>query len=803
MTAFYHPSTGLFILDPESPPFKKGYVPNPQERLRALDSLILSVSGWRKIFAADQEEESKCPSLLPGDKELVLAMGTAFGTFLQKKTASLSPTVVVGIDTRFTGPAIAEILLYALVSKKCRVRYLFITPIPELLAYVRSCPSLDGFVYVSASHNPLGYNGIKFGLREGVLGREDASELIDSFLELVRDESRMGNLFQSTAVVPPRNVIDLCEKTEIWKKEAEEAYKIFLKQVISGSEDPQEQESFFKALKVRIQNRGCGIVAEFNGSARAVGIDTQLLEELGVSVLRINDTPRAFSHRIVPEGISLDLCRLRLEEARNKDPRWMFGYVPDCDGDRGNLVYFDPVEGKGKTLEAQEVFALVCVSELAGHAGKRTTPQAIVVNDPTSLRIDQIASLFEAKVFRAEVGEANVVTLAKKLVNEGFEVPLYGEGSNGGCILYPAEVRDPLATVFSILKLLFGTGSRAESFNPESKSTPFYLWCNAMGRPEAYRSDPDISTLLPTLPSFTTLSAFESDAVFPIQSLDQPSFKAAYEKVFWKEWTQRKKELEEIFGIFDWEERNYEGTEERSGAGPAFRTGKELGGMKILLKDRQGKSVAFLWMRKSGTEPVFRILVDMEGTDSHRFSYLLEWHREMIRQADRTCLEGLKIDTLDLFFRFSALIGMNLADPRIPSLLQPLNIKIEGIPSYLPQNRSRPTYISIPEHGLQFFCNSAGTVSSLFLYGLPQEGFKPFHPSLPYEISWPAAAKEIHPILGDPLETGIDSEGFLTETRVAWEIFRLLDTKIHVSYTIEEKQISRFTFSRWERNPAK
>jgi hypothetical protein len=49
-------------------------------------------------------------------------------------------------------------------------------------------------------------------------------------------------------------------------------------------------------------------------------------------------------------------------------------------------IYFDPVEGKGKNLEAQEVFALVCVSELAGHAGKRTAPQAIVVNDPTSLR---------------------------------------------------------------------------------------------------------------------------------------------------------------------------------------------------------------------------------------------------------------------------------------------------------------------------------------------------------------------------------------------------------------------------------
>jgi hypothetical protein len=146
---------------------------------------------------------------------------------------------------------------------------------------------------------------------------------------------------------------------------------------------------------------------------------------------------------------------------------------------------------------------------------------------------------------------------------------------------------------------------------------------------------------------------------------------------------------------------------------------------------------------------------------------------------------------------------MNLEAPRIPSLLQPLNIKIEEIPLYLPQYRSRPTYISIPDHGLQFFCNSTGTVVSVFIYEFPQEGFKPFHPSLPQGIPWTASEQEIHSILGDPLETGIDSEGFLTETQVAWEIFRLLDTKIHVSYTLDKKQISRLTFSRWERNSAK
>ena len=68
---------------------------------------------------------------------------------------------------------------------------------------------------------------------------------------------------------------------------------------------------------------------------------------------------------------------------------------------------------------------------------------AVVVNGPTSMRIERIAEAYGAGVFRAEVGEANVVNLAAARRSGGYEVRILGEGSNGGNITHPATVRDP------------------------------------------------------------------------------------------------------------------------------------------------------------------------------------------------------------------------------------------------------------------------------------------------------------------------------------------------------------------------
>jgi len=841
MATVIHRKTGFPILDPHIPPFETSYQPNPSARRQALSSLILSVSGFRKVFAYDGKEESTNPLLTEGDRELVFGMGVAFARFLKNKTGSTTPLVALGLDTRFTGPAMAEILLYALITCGCKVHYLFIVPIPELLAYVRATPIIDGFVYVSASHNPLGHNGVKFGLREGVLGGSDATRLIQQYQLLLQNDQEMESLFHHASTLSPTLLGDLCSYTESWKIASEKAYKAFVHRMVTGTEDVQQQEQILETLKKNIEREGCGIVIDYNGSARTLGIDREILTDLGVTLYERNETPRAFSHAILPEGEALEICRKALEEQKRLDNRFRFGYVPDCDGDRGNLVYYDvrsiPGEAEGaKILEAQQVFALACVSELSYHHwldrfsaqnprnpldGARnpldaaTSRLAVVVNDPTSLRIDRIASRLNARVFRAEVGEANVVGLAKKLIREGWKVPIYGEGSNGGNITYPSEVRDPLATVFSILKLLYLSTPDTPSFSvpsthfsiqqDRSPSSPFQVWCEASGFPERYTPHPELSTVLETLPVFTTLSVSGKEAVFPIGCADQSNLKAAYEQVYWKEWQSRKEYLREQLGIERWKELNYEGLEERPGARPSSRRGMEKGGFKILLENSRGEGIAFLWMRKSGTEPVFRILVDLEGSNRDHFNYLLSWHRSMIEKADERCGINPEPDAMAVVYYVSALIGMQIEDNRIPQYLHILFAK-EGLwdsvlSTYADKKQKRgekgSAYLSLPSQGLQLLIDPSGYIQTIFLYMSSQEGFAPFYQSLPPSRSFPLTRPELNALLGEPLESGKTQEGFLSEKEEIWDVFRYLDVKVYAGYHGTDGQITRLTFSQF------
>ena len=164
-------------------------------------------------------------------------------------------------------------------------------------------------------------------------------------------------------------------------------------------------------------------------------------------------------HAILPEGENLMFCAAEMERLR-KNGKTLFekncflGYMPDCDGDRGNIIYWSLRQNKALILEAQEVFALSVTAELAylAYLHESGGPIAVAVNGPTSLRIEEIAACFGAQVFRAEVGEANVVNRAAELRAQNYTVRILGEGSNGGNITHPASVRDPLNTIFAILK---------------------------------------------------------------------------------------------------------------------------------------------------------------------------------------------------------------------------------------------------------------------------------------------------------------------------------------------------------------
>ncbi len=638
------PEAGNLLLDPL-------WTPGPEEIAPYLDGMILSASGWRAVFAADGDEESSNPEAGP---EHLLLVGLAARVFagairgtLAEKTSISTPgaklRVAVGADTRPTGPLLAQAAIRAFLGERIEPEYLFVAASPEIMALTRTREDISGFLYVSASHNPIGHNGLKMGLGDGsVAGGEFSTTLVAQFRALAADPSELQKTADMLRVSGSAAELEIYRMAPAQKRAAADIYRAFTEEVIRGP-GPRAEEAIAE-LTVELQAIRPGIVADMNGSARTVSIDQSILADVGCRLQSINNTAGLIRHQIVPEGAGLAECVTTLSASSHADPGFIMGYVPDNDGDRGNLVVSE-APGSARPLEAQEVFALAAVAELswlyytgtAGPDSVRTDQKlAIVVNGPTSMRIERIAELLGTEVHRAEVGEANVVGRARELRDDGYIVRFLGEGSNGGNITHPSAVRDPIQTVFAVLKLLYAP---ARAGTP----APGRFWLRRRTEHHAGQTGSDagatteatapvtLKLILDSLPQFTTTSAYDPMAIMKVACSDHGALKTEVERLWEAEWP-RLENIRTGLGVTRYRYENYEGTVCRPGRGN--RTGRGRGGFKILLTDDHDQPRAFLWMRGSGTEPVFRVMVDVEGDSSETERTLLHILRGMVTRAD-------------------------------------------------------------------------------------------------------------------------------------------------------------------------
>jgi len=227
------------------------------------------------------------------------------------------------------------------------------------------------------------------------------------------------------------------------------------------------------------------------------------------------------------------------------------------------------------------------------------------------------------------VGEANVVNRAAELRAEGLRVRLLGEGSNGGTITHPAAVRDPLNTITALMKLL-----RLPA-RPD-RPAPFEDWCRRIGRLEAYRPDFGPADIVATLPAFTTTATSEARAKAAVETRDHGALKDAWEEIFRRQWNRHRRDLAVAYGFVSWIEVNNEGTVSRRGSGPEFRSGAARGGLKAIFRDAEGRDAGFVWMRGSGTEPVFRVMAEIRGHRIEAERALALWQGAMVAAADRS-----------------------------------------------------------------------------------------------------------------------------------------------------------------------
>ena len=592
-------------------------------------NMILSASGWRKVFAVSGEETDTTTEIGMENTCISVLSALVFSDYVKKRTGKRTPTIVLGIDTRPTGPEIANVMIRLLLKEKVVVRYVGVTAAPEIMAYSKL---FDGFIYISASHNPIGHNGIKFGLNDGgVLNGKENALLVEEFKAKCSDEFALQNVSRLISVRSQSDLEWVYSESISTKKEALEIYKTFSKNVISSLTNVSLQDKFFDNLKAQIKANPIGIVCDFNGSARTMSIDKEFFAENNLNFYPFNDIPGKIVHEIIPEPENLVYCAKKMEElqkAGTKDA--ILGYMPDCDGDRGNIVYWDSKTDSAQILKAQEVFSLSVLAELAFsywlNKNDSSYKPAVAVNCPTSMRIDEIAKAFNAKVFRGEVGEANVVNTARLARKEGYTVRILGEGSNGGTITFPSSVRDPINTIFAFIKLL--------TIKDTSEGIGlFHIWCQLSGQEDKYKDDFTLSDVLETLPVYTTTGVSESRAILKISTMDHAKLKGNFQKVFENSFKNGADGLLKKYGISSYKCILTNATTEKVDAKDFSKSGK--GGLKIQLFENSDKPSAFIWMRGSGTEPVFRIMCDVKGNNPDKEKDLLAWETKMLLEADK------------------------------------------------------------------------------------------------------------------------------------------------------------------------
>ncbi|MCR5621750.1 MAG: phosphoglucomutase [Treponema sp.] len=636
-------------------------------------NMILSASGWRKIFTESGDEEDSSKSIGKANTLISILIGETFAEYLLERSRDKKPTVIVGRDTRPTGAEIAKDLMKSLLYSGITVHYTGIVAAPEIMAYAKKA---DAFVYISASHNPIGHNGIKFGMSDGgVLPADESKRLIELFERKCSPLETEAHAWKILSRVSDKNLDSTFLDSSRYKKEALQEYDSFIKEIIAGSANPGEQEKLFSLIRQSLKEHPLTVVIDMNGSARTCSIDKKLMDSFGIRYDAFNDEPGQIAHAIIPEPENLVHCAKRMTQWQETGDRSVIlGYMPDCDGDRGNIVFWDEKAGLTKDekvarpIPAQEVFALCVMAEstfgiwkkenlsagglyrkimamLEGKgddagsgpdaaaeskaANTENKPTAVAVNCPTSMRIDEICDKLGIRLFRAEVGEANVVQLAQKKRDEGYEVRILGEGSNGGNITHPSRVRDPLATLFAIIKLL-SIRDRTDASGKLKKGL-FHIWCERSGQEYCYTDDFTLSDVLETLPRYTTTGVSEPRAVMKVTTKNMGLLKECFQKVFREEWEAKNDELEAIYAFSSYEADTTNGTEEVKNVSN-WNNGK--GGLKVRFLDKDGWTRAFIWMRPSGTEPVFRILCDVKGDEPAAERSLLRWESSMLRKAD-------------------------------------------------------------------------------------------------------------------------------------------------------------------------
>ncbi len=383
-------------------------------------NLKVSVSGVRGTVG-----EALTPSLITN-------FAAAFGEYVG------GGRVIVGRDTRPSGPMYERAVVAGLLSVGCQPVLIGVVPTPTVQVMVDEY-NANGGIAITASHNPAEWNALKLIGASGIfLNYAEAAELLDIYNQPDRgyvqeEEYRNVRSFE--------NAFDV-QKNRIFK---------------------QIDIDVIRSAKLKVAVDCC------NGAGAPYTRD--FLEELGCDVVALfEETGQGFQRK--PEPVAENITALRQAVVEHKCD---IGFAQDPDADRIVVVGADGIP-------VGEQYSVVLAAE---HILSKT-PGPVVVNVQTTKALTDVAAKYNCEAHLTPVGEINVTS---KMLKIGAVIG--GEGGSGG-VIYPAvhPCRDSFTGMALVLEMMaMRKQSLAEIFEgiPVYKSAGAKVPCSPIRAVEILR----------------------------------------------------------------------------------------------------------------------------------------------------------------------------------------------------------------------------------------------------------------------------------------------------------------------------
>ena len=336
---------------------------------------------------------------------LAMQLGQA-GAYVLTKEKEHKPTIMVGCDTRISGDMLANALMAGVCSVGANAVYVGVMPTPAI-AYLTKKYKVDAGVVISASHNPVEFNGIKFFDGNGYKLSDELEDEIEALIK-----SNMKDVkFPTGAQVGQIK----------YRTDAREEY-------INHS---------IKAVPVDLSNLkivvDCAEGASFYTSIEA-------LKELGANIIAIHNMPDG-------TNINANCGSTHMEElqARVVFEKANVGLAFDGDADR--LL---AVDEKGEIIDGDQIMAII-----GNHMKNKGTlkKDTIVVTVMSNLGFTIMARENGINTEQTKVGDRYVLERMREI-----GASLGGEQSGHVIFLDENTTGDGLLSALHLLEVMVDTG---------------------------------------------------------------------------------------------------------------------------------------------------------------------------------------------------------------------------------------------------------------------------------------------------------------------------------------------------------